>query len=282
MILSNSAADIYLPRGGTPQDALARATHLCIAAHQDDIEIAAFHGILECFGREDRDFVGVVVTDGAGSPRAGRFSDYSDDQMRSIRREEQKEAARIGGYAAVVQLDHASRTVKDPTRGEVTEDLLKILDAARPETVYTHSLADSHDTHVAVALRTIAAIRLLPREARPSRVLGCEVWRSLDWLPEPRKLALDVGGREDIAAALIGVFESQISGGKRYDLATIGRRRANATYQTSHAVDSASGVTFALDLTPLVTDDSLDAASYVAGICDEFSADIRLRMDRLG
>jgi len=39
---------------------------------------------------------------------------------------------------------------------------------------------------------------------------------------------------ENLQFALLGVFESQIAGGKRYDLALMGRRRANATYFESH------------------------------------------------
>ena len=31
--------------------AVAKTTHMAIGAHQDDIEIMAYHGVLECFGR---------------------------------------------------------------------------------------------------------------------------------------------------------------------------------------------------------------------------------------
>ena len=58
--------------------------------------------------------------------------------------------------------------------------------------MYTHNLADKHETHVAVALRTIAAIRGLPEEERPARLLGCEVWRDLDWMLDEEKVVLDL------------------------------------------------------------------------------------------
>ncbi|RPJ85479.1 MAG: PIG-L family deacetylase, partial [Acidobacteria bacterium] len=67
-------AEIFVPGDEPAADALARTTHLCLAAHQDDIEIMAFHGISECFGRTDRHFTGVTVTDGAGSPRDGIYA----------------------------------------------------------------------------------------------------------------------------------------------------------------------------------------------------------------
>ena len=66
------------------------------------------------------------------------------------------------------------------------------------------------------------------------------------------KVAFDVTAHENLQAALLGVFDSQICGGKRYDLATMGRRRAHATYYASHGTDVAEGLTFAMDLTPLV------------------------------
>ena len=52
--------------------------------------------------------------------------------------------------------------------------------------------------------------------------------------------------------SLLGVFDSQVCGGKRYDLATMGRRRANATYLASHGVDESTSLIFGMDLTPLM------------------------------
>jgi LmbE family N-acetylglucosaminyl deacetylase len=271
-------AEIFVPDGAPAADALARTTHLCLAAHQDDIEIMAFHGIRECFGRLDRHFSGLTVTDGAGSPRDGLYGRYTDEQMKTVRREEQKKAARIGEYAAHVFLDFSSAAVKDGANPSVVDDLAVVLDATRPEMVYTHNLADKHDTHVAVALRAIAAIRRLPLAARPLRLVGCEVWRDLDWLDDAHKVVLDVSGRDALAAALIGVFDSQIVGGKRYDLATMGRRRANATYYTSHGVDTAESVTYAMDLTPLVKDDALDPAVLAREHLARFQRDVEGRL----
>ncbi len=71
MRFHKSTADLFIPDGLAPEAALARTTHLSIAAHQDDIEIMAYHGIAECFAQRDRWFTGVVVTHGAGSPRNG-------------------------------------------------------------------------------------------------------------------------------------------------------------------------------------------------------------------
>jgi len=273
---------VFVPDGVEAEAGLARTTHLCISAHQDDIEIMAYHGIAECFGRKDRWFAGVVVTNGAGSPRAGIYGDYTDADMQKVRLAEQRKAAYVGEYGCQIQLGFSSSQVKNPNAPEVVDDLERIVRAARPEVVYLHNLADKHDTHVAVTMRAIAALRRAAGEAKPKKVYGCEVWRDLDWLPDEDKQALAVSARSNIAAALVGVFDSQVSGGKRYDLATAGRRLAHATYLASHGTDEESALTFAMDLTPLVEDPAMPMAEYALAFVDKFRADVERRIRAAG
>jgi len=275
-------AEVFIPDGRPEKEALERTTHMAVAAHQDDLEIMAFRGILECFGQKDAWFLGVVVTDGSGSPRDGIYARYTDEEMRLVRKEEQKKAAVVGEYGAVALLDYPSSSVKDPGRKEVAEDIRGLLAAASPTCVYTHNPADKHETHVAVALRTIQAIRALPADSRPKALYGCEVWRDLDWMLDSDKVPFDVAGHENLSAALLGVFDSQICGGKRYDLATLGRRRAHATYHASHGTDETTGLTFAMNLTPLVQDPSLSVEHFVADHIRRFADDVAAKLRKLG
>jgi LmbE family N-acetylglucosaminyl deacetylase len=281
MQFHNPNADVFVPDGAAPGPALERTTHLCVSAHQDDIEIMAYHGIAECFGLPDRWFSGVVVTNGAGSPRSGIYGHYTDEQMQRVRRQEQRTAAYVGGYACMIQLDYSSSAVKDPHRETVSDDLLAIFQATKPEVVYLHNLADKHETHVATSLRALAALRRLPSAERPNKVYGCEVWRDLDWLSDDVKQCLPASKYPNIAAALVGVFDSQVSGGKRYDLATAGRRLAHATYYASHATDTETALNFAMDLTPLVNDPALPIAPYVTSFIDSFKGDVEKYLSRL-
>ena len=281
MDLHNPNAEIYVPDGSPVDVALLRTTHLSVGAHQDDLEIMAFHGILECFGKSDRHFTGVTVTNGAGSPRDDLYAHYTDEQMQTVRRLEQKKAAFVGEYAAHVFLDYSSSAVKDGANADVIEDLKKVLRATRPQVIYTHNLADKHDTHVAVVLRVIRAVRELPAEMRPERLLGCEVWRNLDWLNDQDKVVFDVSAHENLATSLVGIFDSQICGGKRYDTATMGRRRANASYLESHATDVATSVIFGIDLTPLVKDANLNVKDYIAGFINRFAQEVSNRLTKL-
>jgi LmbE family N-acetylglucosaminyl deacetylase len=281
MKLSQTKAEIWVPDGTLESQALARTTHLGIAAHQDDVEIMALEGILAGFGNAEKWFTAVIVTNGAGSPRDGLYAAYTDEQMQVVRRLEQKKAAYVGDYSAVALLDHSSSAVKDPANSGPKEDVKALISAARPEVIYTHNLGDKHDTHVAVALRVIAALRELPREERPRRLYGCEVWRDLDWMNDHDKVVFNLDPHQNIAASLVGVFDSQIAGGKRYDLATLSRRRAHATYHQSHAVDVAEMMNFAMDLTPLVTDETLDPAAYVQGFIRRFADEVSSRVRKL-
>src|SRR5471032_2002271 len=127
MNFSRPDADVFVPAGGDPAAALARVTHLCVAAHQDDIEIMAHAGLCDCLDDPTRKaFGGVVVTDGAGAPRSGPYANHTDAQTRAVRREEQRRAATLGNYAIQIQLAHPSADVKAPGHDGVRADLDKI------------------------------------------------------------------------------------------------------------------------------------------------------------
>ena len=278
MIPLNPLARIVAPDSQTGLEALSRTSHLGIGAHQDDLEFMAFHGIAACYNRDDRWFGGVTITDGRGSSRAGKFKDWTDDQIAAERIREQDAAAVIGQYSFMAQLGFGSAAVREAKQTDVRDDLRRILEVARPEVVYVHNLADKHDTHVGCALRSIEAIRQLPRASRPKMVYGCEVWRDLDWLVDDEKTPMPISAYPELARTLNEVFATQIAGGKRYDLAVLGRRTANATFSNAHTTDQESAMQWAMDLTPLVHDDTLDPITYTVGFIDRLKADVTARI----
>ena len=202
----------YIPDGAQEQTAFSRTTHLAISAHQDDIEFMAYAPIAECFGNQDKWFGAIVVTDGAGSPRSGLYADYTDKQMKEVRVVEQKKAAMVGEYGFLAMLSHPSKEVKDARNTKIVKELADLIRKAKPKYLYTHNLADKHETH-------------------------------------------------------------QIAGGKRYDLAAEGRRLANATFSASHACDTYSALSYAMDLTPLM-DEKVDIAAYVTEFIARFCASV--------
>jgi LmbE family N-acetylglucosaminyl deacetylase len=228
----------------------------------------AFAGIAEC--REGGGvFGGVTATDGGGS--VGGTAD-----LVATRRAEQREAAEVGGYAVMIQLARSSAEARKP--GALATDLGEIFAVARPRIVYTHNPADRHETHVGVSAAVIDALRNVEQARRPERVFGCEVWRDLDWLTGDDRMRLDCGRDGEFAEKLKAVFRSQIDGGKRYDLAVMGRRRAQATFDEPRSADAAEMVTLAMDLTPLIEDDRLSLHDFVAAKIDRFREDVLRRL----
>lgn len=223
----------------------------------------------------------MVMTNGSGSPRDDLYRDYTDEAMRAVRAEEQNKAAIVGGYAAQILFDYPSSAVKDNANQDPVEDLVRLFEIARPEVVYTHNLADKHPSHVGTALKVIDALRSLPAAQRPDRLYGCEVWRDLGWMCDEDKVVFDCSPRESLQWALLGVFDSQICGGKRYDLAAMSRRRANATYFESHGVDTSTGLAFGMDLTPLIKNPDMDIRAYVQGFIDRFAEDVYSLIGRM-
>lgn len=279
MKLTIPTAEFFIPDQKPLEEAIKRTTHMSIAAHQDDIEIMAYDGILACFNKPDNWFFGVVVTNGSGSARDGVYAHYTDEQMVNIRRIEQKKAAFIGEFGLLATLDHPSKDVKNPKNESIVDEFVMLLKEAQPDILYTHNLADKHDTHIGVTTKVIRAIRKMDKQLRPKKVYGCEVWRDLDWMIDQEKVKFNLSEHPNLAQSLVEVFDSQIAGGKRYDLATMGRRLANATYSESHAVDKASAVGFAMDLTPLIENDDLDITTYVTDYIERFKQDVK---DRIG
>ena len=188
----------------------------------------------------------------------------------------------MGDYACQIQLGYTSAQVKDPAQtragggpdADPARRAAGVRLPAQPGGQARYPRGGGAPRHPRCAQCAAETCR--------RRVYGCEVWRDLDWLRDEDKQALPVSARSNIAAALVGVFDSQVSGGKRYDLATAGRRLAHATYHASHGTDEESALSFAMDLTPLVEDPGLPVADYVLAFVDKFRADVEKRIAAAG
>jgi LmbE family N-acetylglucosaminyl deacetylase len=281
MELNRKEIEIFIPDNEEQDQALSRTTHLAIGAHQDDVEIMAYHGISSCFQQQDQWFSAIIVTNGSGSARDNIYKDYTDEQMMKVRRVEQIKASVLGEYASLVLLNHPSREVKHPNDETSVQELVSLIKEMKPEIIYTHNLADKHDTHVGVVTKVIKALRLLEPAFQPKKVYGCEVWRDLDWMVDEEKIMFDVSKHPNLAASLVEIFDSQIIGGKRYDRATLGRRLANATFSSSHSVDEVDALTYAMDLTPLMKDSSLDMTQFVFKHIDGFKNEVQKRIEKV-
>lgn len=249
---------VYLPKNRKTQP----VKWLCICAHQDDCEIMAIDGILKGYRSKTNSFALVETTDGGGSARTGKFKDYTDEQMKDVRIKEQQKASEIGKYHSLYMLNYSSEEAKNRDNEQIINDYIEVIKELRPLVVYTHSVLDKHPTHVGVALKVIKALRTFPKNEQPELLLGCEVWRGLDWISDEKKIGLDVSKNEKLQKKLLNVFESQIAGGKAYTKASIGRRYQNATYYQPHSVDSYKLVSYAIDMKPLLDNADLSVKEF--------------------
>lgn len=266
MHFNHPSASLLAPDGSSISASFGRVTHLGIGAHPDDLEFMALHGILACHQKSDAWFGGVTCTNGGPSLIAERQA-------------EQDAAARIGGYSFMAQLGYTSAEAKAMNDDRLTRDLVSILSACRPHIIYTHNPADKHETHIAVLMRVVRALRQVPAEHRPKRLLGCEVWRDLDWLDDATKVRLDVSARPELAGKLAAVFVSQ-NAKKRYDLAVRGRELANATFYESHQPDGPDRIWHAMDLTPLLHDDRMRIRDLLTVHLEQFKRNVMETLTR--
>jgi hypothetical protein len=130
----------------------------------------------------------------------------------------------------------------------VIDDISKMIELLKPETIYMHNPFDKHPTHVACCLCALKAINNLKSKDYLKDVFGCEVWRSLDWVIDQDKINLDTSLHQKELTPILSVFESQIEGGKRYDTALMGRFVANATFNDSHAVDRYTNCSYIINM----------------------------------
>lgn len=260
----------YVPRSAKG----APVRFLAVSAHKDDIEMFALDGIFKAYA--EGGFAAAVLTDGGQCPRSGAYAAVSDEDMALLRSAEQKRAAEAGAYEALWLFEKTSAEVKRAAKegGALVEELAAIMRELPPlETLYIHNPFDSHPTHAAACVLALQAARLLPPALRPARVLGCELWRDLDWLTDADKVAMDVSGSDALAASLMSCFVSQ-NAVKRYDIASLARRAANATFYQSHEGDSATALVYGVDMTCLL--DGGDIAEFAEEKIAAFRRDLHI------
>jgi LmbE family N-acetylglucosaminyl deacetylase len=229
------------------EDMISRSTHIGIAAHHDDLEIMAFHAISQCFESQDLSFLGIILTDGANSPRTNEYRNTRNSEMIELRKKEQIEACRRGKYGGIIFLNLTSDQVKknDP---RLRQNLKQIVRLAKPLEIILHNPFDFHPTHRASFFYTLETLESFQPSIEKSTIIASEVWGSLEWLPKQYRIIMDTSGSKNLAHDLLSCFSSQIQGGKNYLEATLGRRISNATFHHFDATDERYSMNFGLNM----------------------------------
>lgn len=260
--------EVYQPKNANKAPIRA----LAIMAHHDDTEISSSAPMLEFYDGNKGSFATVVLTDGAGSARSGAYASVTDSEMVEIRKVEQRNAAELGHYARLWMLNYTSAEIRGVDARAVAE-VAAVLREVRPDVLYVHNPFDKHPTHRGALRVALQALEVVRSEYSPKRVLAGEVWRDLDWLPDSHKVVVAVDSNPELALNILKTFDSQIEGGKAYDLAATGRRYAHATFSESHSVDNAAQLAYFCDITD-VANGKTALADFVSQVVKEFSDEL--------
>lgn len=239
---------IFVPDGRPEANALGSIKHLAAIVHQDDSVLVAFSAILSCLANGHRSFASLTITNGAGAP-----GQHDRQELVKERNKEEMEAAIRGHFSAAIFLDLTSADLRAGSEKAV-QTIMAVIRDCRPETIWTHSPLDFHQTHSAGTSHVCEALRRLQMEGySPRQFIGTEVWGSLNFLPPhfPGLLCFDISNGLPLARKLLRCYASQIKD-KPYHRAAICRWRANATFLDPHEIDKHKAVMFGLDLMPLL------------------------------
>ena len=274
--------EVYIPNSANKNV----VKNLIIAAHKDDGEMIGLKGIYDSMNSNGSCAM-IVLTDGGGCPTTGKYSGVGYDEMVRIRTEEQKKASEAGKYNSLYLLERKSTDIKKMTKSALSELVYILRQFSDLDTVYIHNPFDNHPTHQAAAQIAITALRELKNNfdiksvmqeggvnyLPPKKIIGVEVWGSLDWLPEKYKYIIDTSEAEKIADELMGKFVSQ-NYVKKYDVASKSRRYANATFYESHNENVYGSISYGIDLTDFVLKSNKGVKDLFNEVVKEFSKTI--------
>ena len=214
--------------------------------------------------------------------RAAVIAAHTDAEMVEVRRDEQRRAAELGGFGAVVQLGHPSGDVKSADGvTSLADELASILEVS-PSAEPLHAQSGRQARHPSSgdggdrARGTPTADDACDRRGSSASRGGAT---STGWATA-RSCGSTPRRTSALAQQFAAVYESQIDGAKRYDVAIQGRRRANATMHGIRSTDDAEEVIVAIDLTPLLRNDDLDPVEYTLAAIDRLRADVETSLRR--
>ena len=237
---------------GSLEEALSDTTHMAIVAHADDDGVLAGQAISETYLNPDKHLTVIVVSASPGTGRPPGYEGFDDAAMVAIRRREQIDASDVGCYAATAQLGFSKNEIMGLENGDFTaahniqvtlRDILR--HTPRLDSLYLHSIFDEHDTHQALTMLTLDALRELEKAERPQNCYGVEVSSSLSWLPPEHKKRLFISQMRTVKA-ILGRYKTELAK-RKYDEGVEGRSIANAVFQRDMGTSPAEPYLCALD-----------------------------------
>ena len=110
-------------------EALKETTHLLIVAHADDDGLIGAEALSETYGIDQKHMSVIVVSASPGTGRPPGYKQHTDQEMVTIRQQEQINAADTGQYACTIQLGFSSAAIKESAQNTpyATQGITNIL-----------------------------------------------------------------------------------------------------------------------------------------------------------
>jgi len=246
---------------------------LAIAAHHGDIELMAMDGVLKAYGSKKYDFFACVVGDASNCNKTGKYAEFTDKELLEARIQEQSRASQIGEYADLILLKKSQADIEDLDNTAIVKELQKLILDVNPDVVYTHNIFDRNMSHSRLALKVIEAILNLPEDSRPRLLYGCEIFGSLDWVPEKYRVNFDISDNKDIQSRLIGVYDTMAEFSFNFTKAVAGRKTANATFQESLMGQEDKLTWYGINLTPIINK-GISIKEYIVKILNDYNKEM--------
>lgn len=247
---------------------------LAIGAHHDDIEVMAMDGILKAYGSKKYSFYACVLSDGVNCVKSGKYAELTDKEMIETRNQEQTRASQIGEYADLKMLKYSQEDIENDEKGKIVKEIRQMILDIKPDIVYTHNIFDKSPMHKMTCKRVIEAILGLEEEDRPRLVYGCEIFRSLDWLPDKYKVVFDLSENKELQSRLIGVYDTRAEQARNYNKAIVGRKIAHAIFGTQNTdIEEEKLIWYGINLTPVIAK-NIDLKDYCTRILSDYNKEM--------
>lgn len=159
----NSRAMKYVPTSNKK----GKIVTLCFGVEAGDVEVIGSSLCGQVLADGARSFIGVIARTPHDITPTHLYSDYTEEDMVSIRLHEAIKAANIGSYQSLYLLNYGEL---EEVNEELINDYIELINTYRPETIVTFSPLEDDPERI-VCLKSVLIALERVKDYKPSKVL---------------------------------------------------------------------------------------------------------------
>lgn len=159
----NSRAMKYVPTSNKK----GKIVTLCFGVEAGDVEVIGSSLCGQVLADGARSFIGVIARTPHDIEPASLYSEYSEEEMVSIRLHEAIKAANIGSYQSLYLLNYGQL---EAINEEMINDYVELINTYRPETIVTFSPLEEDPERI-VCLKSVLIALERVKDYKPAKVL---------------------------------------------------------------------------------------------------------------